>query len=168
MDTKSKNYHKITLIIIALVILLPSLAMMVIRPHYIKQQRGADGYNFPFSASNLPDLLVESSYVLHAEEIQGENQTTMMPFDIFFPYEDHGDGNVDEDDYSYDEPWQWAADVTNDMYDDWSSRFTFLRPYIEYEVTDAQSKEIIDSNRGSDKTENSLSALLSDYQKMAS
>lgn len=92
MDIKSKNYHKITLIIIALVILLPSLAMMVIRPHYIKQQRGADGYNFPFSASNLPDLLVESSYVLHAEEIQGENQTTMMPFDIFFPYEDHGMG----------------------------------------------------------------------------
>ena len=44
-------------------------------------------------------------------------------------------------------------------------RFTFLRPYIEYEVIDAQSKEIIDSNRGSDKTENSLSALLSDYQK---
>lgn len=165
MDIKSKNYHKITLIIIALVILLPSLAMMVIRPHYIKQQRGADGYNFPFSASNLPDLLVESSYVLHAEEIQGENQTTMMPFDIFFPYEDHGDGNVDEDDYSYDEPWQWAADVTNDMYDDWSSRFIFLRPYIEYEVIDGQSKEIIDSNRGSDKTENSLSALLSDYQK---
>ena len=165
MDTKSKNYHKITLIIIALVILLPSLAMMVIRPHYIKQQRGADGYNFPFSASNLPDLLVESSYVLHAEEIQGENQTTMMPFDIFFPYEDHGDGNVDEDDYSYDEPWQWAADVTNDMYDDWSSRFTFLRPYIEYEVMDAQSEEILDSNRGSDKGENSLSSLLSNYQK---
>ena len=74
MDIKSKNYHKITLIIVCLVILLPSLAMMIIRPHYIKQQRGADGYSFPFSSSNLPDLLVESSYVLHAEEVQGENQ----------------------------------------------------------------------------------------------
>lgn len=164
MDTKSKNYHKITLIIIALIILLPSLAMMIIRPHYIKQQTGADGYNFPFSSSNLPDLLVKSTYVLHAEEIQGENQTTLMPFDIFFPYEKTS-GDEDEDDYTYEEPWQWAAETTNDMYREWERDFTFLRPYIEYEVVDAQSEEIIDSNRGSDKTENSLSSLLSDCQK---
>ena len=164
MDTKSKNYHKITLILIALIILLPSLAMMIIRPHYIKQQTGADGYNFPFSSSNLPDLLVKSTYVLHAEEIQGENQTTLTPFDIFFPYEKTS-GDEDEDDYTYEEPWQWAAETTNDMYRDWERDFTFLRPYIEYEVVDAQSEEIIDSNRGSDKTENSLSSLLSDCQK---
>lgn len=166
MDIKSKNYHKITLIIVCLVILLPSLAMMIIRPHYIKQQRGADGYSFPFSSSNLPDLLVESSYVLHAEEIQGENQTTLMPFDIFFPYGDHeASDDEDEDDYSYDEPWQWAANDINDTYSEWNHRFTFLRPYIEYEVMDTQSEEILDSNRDSDTAENSLSSLLSDYQK---
>ncbi len=163
MDTKSKNYHRITLIIVCLVILLPSLAMMIIRPHYIKQQRGADGYNFPFSSSNLPDLLVESSYVLHAEEIQGENQTTLMPFDIFFPYGDRASSNNEENDY--EEPWQWASDATNEMYDEWDHHFTFLRPYIEYEVVDTQSEEILDSNRGSDKTENSLSSILSNYQK---
>ena len=166
MDIKSKNYHKITLIIVCLVILLPSLAMMIIRPHYIKQQRGADGYSFPFSSSNLPDLLVESSYVLHAEEIQGENQTTLIPFDIFFPYEDHeSSDDEDESDYSHDESWEWASDDLNDQYSEWNHRFTFLRPYIEYEVMDAQSEEILDSNRGSDKGENSLSSLLSNYQK---
>lgn len=164
MDTKSKNYHKLTLIIISLVILLPSLAMMIIRPHYIKQQRGADGYNFPFSSSNLPDLLVESSYVLHAEEVQGESQTTLMPFDIFFPYGER-DAEESEDDYDYEQPWEWAAEATNDMYNQWNSRFTFLRPYMEYEVMDAQSEEILDSNRGSEDKENSLSSLLSDYQK---
>ena len=113
MDTKSKNYHKITLIIIASCNTLAFSGNDGYKTALLHQaaKRCWDGYNFPFSASNLPDLLVESSYVLHAEEIQGENQTTMMPFDIFFPYEDHGDGNVDEDDYSYDEPWQWAADV---------------------------------------------------------
>ena len=155
MDTKSKNYHKITLIIITLVILLPSLAMMVIRPHYIKQQTGADGYNFPFSSSNLPDLLVESSYVLHAEEIQGESQTTLTPFDIFFPYEKPSD----------EDTWQWAAEDTNDMYSAWEGNFTFLRPYIEYEVVDTQSEKIIDSNRGSDKNESSLFSLLSNCQE---
>ena len=164
MDTKSKNYRKLTLIIISLVILLPSLAMMIIRPHYIKQQRGADGYNFPFSSSNLPDLLVESSYVLHAEEVQGESQTTLMPFDIFFPYGER-DAEESEDDYDYEQPWEWAAEATNDMYNQWNSRFTFLRPYMEYEVMDAQSEEILDSNRGSEDKENSLSSLLSDYQK---
>ena len=167
MDTKSKNYHKITLIIVCLVILLPSLAMMIIRPHYIKQQKGADGYNFPFSSSNLPDLLVESSYILHAEEIQGENQTTLIPFDIFFPYGDSKTSDFEEE-YDYEDPeesWQWAVEITKERYDVWNQHFTILRPYIEYEVMDAQSEDILDSNRGSDKTENSLSSILSAYQQ---
>lgn len=167
MDTKSKNYHKITLIIVCLVILLPSLAMMIIRPHYIKQQKGADGYNFPFSSSNLPDLLVESSYILHAEEIQGKNQTTLIPFDIFFPY---GDDNtpIPENDYGFEDPEEvreWAVEATKERYNAWNKHFTTLRPYIEYEVIDAQTEEILDSNRGSDKTENGLSSLLSAYQQ---
>ena len=123
-------------------------------------------YSFPFSSSNLPDLLVESSYVLHAEEVQGENQTTLIPFDIFFPYGEHeASDDEDESDYSHDESREWASDDLNDQYNEWNHRFTFLRPYIEYEVMDAQSEEILDSNRGSDKEENSLSSLLSNYQE---
>ena len=34
MDTKLKNYHKLTAVIVALVILLPSLAMMITAPLY--------------------------------------------------------------------------------------------------------------------------------------
>lgn len=167
MDTKSKNYHKITLIIICLVILLPSLAMMIIRPHYIKQQKGADGYNFPFSSSNLPDLLVESSYILHAEEVQGKNQTTLTPFDIFFPY---GDDNtpVPENEYGLEDPdeaREWAISATKERYNAWNKHFTILRPYIEYEVIDSQTEEILDSNRGSDKPENTLSSIISTYQQ---
>ena len=65
-----------------LVILLPSLAMMIIRPHYIKGQGNSEPN---FNTSSFMSTLVQSNYVLYAEEKQRENQAAMIPFDIFFP-----------------------------------------------------------------------------------
>ena len=80
MDTKLKNYRKLTCIIIGIIILLPSLAMMVLRPHYIRQQQELDA--FPYSYRDISNFLVEASYVLHAEEIQSESDTSLSPYEI--------------------------------------------------------------------------------------
>ena len=60
MDIKSKNYHKLAAVIIALVILLPSLAMMFIRPHYISQQK--ENGQISYSNTDLMDQLVKDTY----------------------------------------------------------------------------------------------------------
>ena len=82
MDIKLKNSRKLALVLVVLVILLPSLAMMIIRPHYIKGQGNSEPN---FNTSSFMSTLVQSNYVLYAEEKQRENQAAMIPFDIFFP-----------------------------------------------------------------------------------
>ena len=82
MDIKLKNSRKLAVVLVILVILLPSLAMMIIRPHYIKGQGNSEPN---FNTSSFMSTLVQSNYVLYAEEKQRENQAAMIPFDIFFP-----------------------------------------------------------------------------------
>lgn len=82
MDIKLKNSRKLALVLVVLVILLPSLAMMIIRPHYIKGQGNSEPN---FNTSAFMSTLTHSNYVLYAEEKQRENQAAMIPFDIFFP-----------------------------------------------------------------------------------
>lgn len=82
MDIKLKNSRKLALVLVVLVILLPSLAMMIIRPHYIKGQGNSEPN---FNTSSFMSTLTHSNYVLYAEEKQRENQAAMIPFDIFFP-----------------------------------------------------------------------------------
>ncbi|MFQ7550108.1 MAG: hypothetical protein ACLRMZ_07155 [Blautia marasmi] len=77
-----KNSRKLALVLVVLVILLPSLAMMIIRPHYIKGQGNSEPN---FNTSSFMSTLTHSNYVLYAEEKQRENQAAMIPFDIFFP-----------------------------------------------------------------------------------
>ena len=81
-DIKLKNSRKLAVVLVFLVILLPSLAMMIIRPHYIKGQGNSEPN---FNTSSFMSTLVQSNYVLYAEEKQRENQAAMIPFDIFFP-----------------------------------------------------------------------------------
>lgn len=66
-----------------LVILLPSLAMMVIRPHYLKGQNSNERPNF--NTTGFMNRLAQSSYILYAEEKQKNSETSLIPFDIFFP-----------------------------------------------------------------------------------
>jgi len=82
LDIKLKNSRKLALVLVVLVILLPSLAMMIIRPHYIKGQGNSEPN---FNTSSFMSTLTHSNYVLYAEEKQRENQAAMIPFDIFFP-----------------------------------------------------------------------------------
>ena len=98
MDTKSKNYHNLAVLIIALVILLPSLAMMFIRPHYISRQK-EDG-QISYSNTDLMDQLVKDTYVLYAEEYQREHGSDVTPFEIFFQRDTSVEENTPEEDTS--------------------------------------------------------------------
>ena len=98
MDTKSKNNHKLAVLIIALVILLPSLAMMFIRPHYISRQK-EDG-QISYSNTDLMDQLVKDTYVLYAEEYQREHGSDVTPFEIFFQRDTSVEENTPEEDTS--------------------------------------------------------------------
>ena len=160
MDTKLKNYRKLTWMIIGIIILLPSLAMMVLRPHYIRQQQEQD--TFPYSYRDISRFLVEATYVLHAEEVQGENNTSLTPYDIFLsqslPAESASDEEEPEeksdkepldteDSFSEEDVAGVAFDAIESLYDDWYNDFSYFRSYLEYEVL--SENDVIDSNRDS-------------------
>lgn len=83
MDTKSKKYHKLAVGLILLIILLPSLAMMVIRPHYVRGQNR--NLITQLHSSSFLSTLIGSNYVLYAEEQQRKTSEILSPFDVFFP-----------------------------------------------------------------------------------
>ena len=93
-----KNNHNLAVLIIALVILLPSLAMMFIRPHYISRQK-EDG-QISYSNTDLMDQLVKDTYVLYAEEYQREHGSDVTPFEIFFQRDTSVEENTPEEDTS--------------------------------------------------------------------
>lgn len=173
MDTKLKNYRKLTCIIIGIIILLPSLAMMVIRPHYIRQQQELNA--FPYSYQNISYFLVEASYVLHAEEVQSESDTSLSPYKIFFsqsrPIEATSDEQEEkdtsiQDTYPEGEDEAAVSEEIDNLYSEWSTNFSYFRSYLEYEVLDESG--IIDSNRSASSLSSSstLSNALSQSQLM--
>ena len=160
MDTKLKNYRKLTCIIIGIIILLPSLAMMILRPHYIRQQQEQD--TFPYSYRDISRFLVEATYVLHAEEVQGENNTSLTPYDIFLsqslpaesasdeeePEEKSEKESLDtEDSFNEEDVAGVAFEAIESQYDNWYNDFSYFRSYLEYEVL--SENDVIDSNRDS-------------------
>ena len=147
MDTKLKNYRNLKVFIIGLVILLPSLAMMILRPHYIQQeQQGSEDFNYSYES--ISSYLVDAIYVLHGEEMQNESSTALTPYDIFF-----SSGKVSQIEKKEEHPTEEdydsegnAADAILNQYNDWCNDFSNLRSYLEYEVID-ENENIIDSNR---------------------
>ena len=147
-----KNYRNLKVFIIGLVILLPSLAMMILRPHYIQQeQQGTEDFNYSYES--ISSYLVDAIYVLHGEEMQNESSTALTPYDIFFSsgktaQTEKKEEEMQEDEYddeAYDSEGN-AADAILNQYNDWCNDFSNLRSYLEYEVLD-ENENIIDSNR---------------------
>ena len=160
MDTILKNYRKLTWMSIGIIILLPSLAMMILRPHYIRQQQEQD--TFPYSYRDISRFLVEATYVLHAEEVQGENNTSLTPYDIFLsqslpaesasdeeePEEKSEKESLDtEDSFNEEDVAGVAFEAIESQYDNWYNDFSYFRSYLEYEVL--SENDVIDSNRDS-------------------
>ena len=193
MDIKSKNYHRLAAIIIALVIFLPSLAMMFIRPHYISRQK--EEGQISYSNTDLMDQLVKDTYVLYAEEYQREHGSDVTPFEIFFqrdtsaensetqePSSEEGssDAGFSEEtaneastepaasegtsEETYeDDISSIADDFQSNLYSQWSEDFSAIRSFIEYEVLDS-SGTTLDTNQSLADSQESLYDSLDNIQ----
>ena len=193
MDIKSKNYHKLAAIIIALVIILPSLAMMFIRPHYISRQK--EEGQISYSNTDLMDQLVKNTYVLYAEEYQREHGSDVTPFEIFFQRdtsaessgtqessseEGSSDAGSSEETTSETSAETAASEATSEetyeddissiadyfqsnLYSEWSNNFSSIRSFIEYEVLDG-SGATLDTNQSLADSQESLYDSLDNIQ----
>lgn len=193
MDIKSKNYHKLAAIIIALVIILPSLAMMFIRPHYIIRQK--EEGQISYSNTDLMDQLVKNTYVLYAEEYQREHGSDVTPFEIFFQRdtsaessgtqessseEGSSDAGSSEETTSETSAETAASEATSEetyeddissiadyfqsnLYSEWSNNFSSIRSFIEYEVLDG-SGATLDTNQSLADSQESLYDSLDNIQ----
>ena len=193
MDIKSKNYHKLAAIIIALVIFLPSLAMMFIRPHYISRQK--EEGQISYSNTDLMDQLVKDTYVLYAEEYQREHGSDVTPFEIFFqrdtsaensetqePSSEEGSSDAGSSEETANEASTEPAasegtseetyeddissiadDFQSNLYSQWSEDFSAIRSFIEYEVLDS-SGTTLDTNQSLADSQESLYDSLDNIQ----
>lgn len=193
MDIKSKNYHRLAAIIIALVIFLPSLAMMFIRPHYISRQK--EEGQISYSNTDLMDQLVKDTYVLYAEEYQREHGSDVTPFEIFFqrdtsaensetqePSSEEGSSDAGSSEETANEASTEPAasegtseetyeddissiadDFQNNLYSQWSEDFSAIRSFIEYEVLDG-SGTTLDTNQSLADSQESLYDSLDNIQ----
>ena len=193
MDIKSKNYHKLAAIIIALVIFLPSLAMMFIRPHYISRQK--EEGQISYSNTDLMDQLVKDTYVLYAEEYQREHGSDVTPFEIFFqrdtsaensetqePSSEEGSSDAGSSEETANEASTEPAasegtseetyeddissiadDFQSNLYSQWSEDFSAIRSFIEYEVLDG-SGTTLDTNQSLADSQESLYDSLENIQ----
>ena len=193
MDIKSKNYHRLAAIIIALVIFLPSLAMMFIRPHYISRQK--EEGQISYSNTDLMDQLVKDTYVLYAEEYQREHGSDVTPFEIFFqrdtsaensetqePSSEEGSSDAGSSKETANEASTEPAasegtseetydddissiddDLQSNLYSQWSEDFSAIRSFIEYEVLDS-SGTTLDTNQSLADSQESLYDSLDNIQ----
>lgn len=193
MDIKSKNYHRLAAIIIALVIFLPSLAMMFIRPHYISRQK--EEGQISYSNTDLMDQLVKDTYVLYAEEYQREHGSDVTPFEIFFqrdtsaensetqePSSEEGSSDTGSSEETANEASTEPAasegtseetyeddissiadDFQSNLYSQWSEDFSAIRSFIEYEVLDS-SGTTLDTNQSLADSQESLYDSLDNIQ----
>ena len=193
MDTKSKNNHKLAVLIIALVILLPSLAMMFIRPHYISRQK--EEGQISYSNTDLMEQLVKDTYVLYAEEYQREHGSDVTPFEIFFqrdtsaensetqePSSEEGSSDAGSSEETANEASTEPAasegtseetyeddissiadDFQSNLYSQWSEDFSAIRSFIEYEVLDS-SGTTLDTNQSLADSQESLYDSLDNIQ----
>ena len=193
MDIKSKNYHRLAAIIIALVIFLPSLAMMFIRPHYISRQK--EEGQISYSNTDLMEQLVKDTYVLYAEEYQREHGSDVTPFEIFFqrdtsaensetqePSSEEGSSDAGSSEETANEASTEPAasegtseetyeddissiadDFQSNLYSQWSEDFSAIRSFIEYEVLDG-SGTTLDTNQSLADSQESLYDSLDNIQ----
>ena len=193
MDIKSKNYHRLAAIIIALVIFLPSLAMMFIRPHYISRQK--EEGQISYSNTDLMEQLVKDTYVLYAEEYQREHGSDVTPFEIFFqrdtsaensetqePSSEEGSSDAGSSEETANEASTEPAasegtseetyeddissiadDFQSNLYSQWSEDFSAIRSFIEYEVLDS-SGTTLDTNQSLADSQESLYDSLDNIQ----
>ena len=162
MDIKLKNNHKLAAIIIALVILLPSLAMMFIRPHYISRQK-EEGH-ISYSDTDLPDKLVKDTYVLYAEEYQREHGSSVTPFEIFFQRDTSVEESASEEETSGDSASDGASSENSETQEPASEADTSDTSSSEGAENEASAEPVSSEDASEETYEDDISSVADEFQ----
>ena len=162
MDIKLKNNHKLAAIIIALVILLPSLAMMFIRPHYISRQK-EEGH-ISYSDTDLPDQLVKDTYVLYAEEYQREHGSSVTPFEIFFQRDTSVEESASEEETSGDSASDGAFSENSETQEPASEADTSDTSSSEGAENEASAEPVSSEDASEETYEDDISSVADEFQ----
>lgn len=162
MDIKLKNNHKLAAIIIALVILLPSLAMMFIRPHYISRQK-EEGH-ISYSDTDLPDQLVKDTYVLYAEEYQREHGSSVTPFEIFFQRDTSVEESASEEETSGDSASDGASSENSETQEPASEADTSDTSSSEGVENEASAEPVSSEDVSEETYEDDISSVADEFQ----
>ncbi len=162
MDIKLKNNHKLAAIIIALVILLPSLAMMFIRPHYISRQK-EEGH-ISYSDTDLPDQLVKDTYVLYAEEYQREHGSSVTPFEIFFQRDTSVEESASEEETSGDSASDGASSENSETQEPASEADTSDTSSSEGVENEASAEPVSSEDASEETYEDDISSVADEFQ----
>ena len=162
MDIKLKNNHKLAAIIIALVILLPSLAMMFIRPHYISRQK-EEGH-ISYSDTDLPDQLVKDTYVLYAEEYQREHGSSVTPFEIFFQRDTSVEESASEEETSGDSASDGASSENSETQEPASEADTSDTSSSEGAENEASAEPVSSEDASEETYEDDISSVADEFQ----
>ena len=162
MDIKLKNNHKLAAIIIALVILLPSLAMMFIRPHYISRQK-EEGH-ISYSDTDLPDKLVKDTYVLYAEEYQREHGSSVTPFEIFFQRDTSVEESASEEETSGDSASDGAFSENSETQEPASEADTSDTSSSEGAENEASAEPVSSEDASEETYEDDISSVADEFQ----
>lgn len=149
MDTNSKKFHKITVAVITLLILLSSLAMTALCSYYNKNDQF--DYTALYDSENFINSLVDDSYILYAENIRQEAKKNLSYADIF--YETKAPKNKPEtSEYTdYNEIVSGLEksfdDTITSYFSELDGAFYHARSYLQYEAYFNESgKRTKDSN----------------------
>ena len=162
MDIKLKNNHKLAAIIIALVILLPSLAMVFIRPHYISRQK-EEGH-ISYSDTDLPDQLVKDTYVLYAEEYQREHGSSVTPFEIFFQRDTSVEESASEEETSGDSASDGASSENSETQEPASEADTSDTSSSEGAENEASAEPVSSEDASEETYEDDISSVADEFQ----
>lgn len=162
MDIKLKNNHKLAAIIIALVILLPSLAMMFIRPHYISRQK-EEGH-ISYSDTDLPDQLVKDTYVLYAEEYQREHGSSVTPFEIFFQRDTSVEESASEEETSGDSASDGASSENSETQEPASEADTSDTSSSEGAENESSAEPVSSEDASEETYEDDISSVADEFQ----
>ena len=162
MDIKSKNYHRLAAIIIALVIFLPSLAMMFIRPHYISRQK-EEGH-ISYSDTDLPDQLVKDTYVLYAEEYQREHGSSVTPFEIFFQRDTSVEESASEEETSGDSASDGASSENSETQEPASEADTSDTSSSEGAENESSAEPVSSEDASEETYEDDISSVADEFQ----
>ncbi|MGI6094845.1 MAG: sensor histidine kinase [Lachnospiraceae bacterium] len=145
MDTKLKNRHSIAVILMILVVLLPSIGMIWMYPFFEGQV--IESNNDREMDEEFLYGITRGNFVLYVEGVQQEAEGVSSLLDIFYPNAKDTESVTDDDSDLY----AIANTMRNDLYstfDVWSSNFSYIRDFVDYQMVDAEGKTRISSVPG--------------------